>query len=450
MNPLKSPVFAEQVAFLRETQYWEREEIFALQLEKLRRLVDYVAEHIPFYREFLKREGLGADGLGGIEDVKKFPLLSKKFLQDNYERFLPFGRNKDTFEVRTTGGSTGTPLKVYADEDFYARDKANTEHYMEVFGLDIFNHRSIRLYGDKIDGKLLEQDIYWYVVEDRKLVMSCYHINKYTAKAYVDKINEFKPRYIHTRPSSILTLANYLHSERYSLKDPVEYIFCDGEYITDGQREKVERIFGGRLVNIYGHTEGCAVGHPCSFSNELHFMPQVGIVELLDKDGREVTKEGESGEMVVTGFNNLVFPLIRYRTGDIAVLGNQKCKCGRNYKILKSVEGRIQDYVVDAEDNLVPLAPAVFNYDDMDWAGIREFKVIQDRKGALSFKILPEEELKSDPDSFGAYFKRKMEEIFGSKFDIQVEFVDELNKTRIGKYRYLEQKLDLAGYFNIG
>ena len=450
MNPLESPVFTEQVAFLKDTQYWERGDILDLQLKKLQRLVRYAGERIPFYHELLNSGVLRDEGISAIEDVRKFPLLSKKFLQDNYDSFLPFGHDKSALEVRTTGGSTGTPLKVYADMDFYARDKANTEHYMEVFGLDIFNYRSIRLYGDKIDSDLLERGIYWYVVEDRKLVMSCYHISKETTKTYVDKINEFKPRYIHTRPSSILPLANYIHSEKYPLKNQIEYIFCDGEYITDGQRDRVENVFGGRLVNIYGHTEGCAVGHPCVFSNELHFMPQVGIVELLDKGGNEVVKEGESGEMVVTGFNNLIFPLIRYRTGDIGILGNQKCKCGRNYKILRSVEGRIQDYVIDGGDNLIPLAPAVFNYNDMDWGGIREFKVIQERKGVLLFKILPEEEVKSNPGSFESSFKRRMEEILGSKFDIQVEFVSELNKTRIGKYRYLEQRLDLAGYFNIG
>lgn len=447
MDCLKSPVFTERVVFLQNTQFMTREQLEDIQLRKLQYLVEYVSRNIPFYQDFLNREGLTPDDFKKIEDLKRFPLLTKKFLQENYDRFLPYGADKNALLHRTTGGSTGTPLTVYVDEDFYARDAANTQHYMQVFGLDIFSYKSIRLYGDRIPEDLLRKKAYWYLVENRKLVMSCYHINKNTVRSYVDRINDFQPMYIHTRPSSILPLANYMSYENLALKQPIRYIICDGEYLTDGQRRKIENAFQGRVINIYGHTEGCVVAHPCPKSDRLHFMPQVGIMEFLDRDGNEVTGEGAKGEIVATGFNNFVFPLIRYRTSDIGILGSDRCECGRNYRTLKSIEGRIQDYVVDKDGNLVPLAPAVFNYNDMDWRGIKEFKVFQEKEGALTLRILPEKETFAKANDMERMIKEKIEAIFGMNFKIDIEFVEALHKTEIGKYRYLEQKLNISQYF---
>ena len=172
-------------------------------------------------------------------------------------------------------------------------------------------------------------------------------------------------------------------------------------------------------------------------------MPQNGILELLNKNGNEVNKIGEKGKIVSTGFNNLVFPLVRYQTGDIGINGPKNCKCERNYKILSEVEGRFQDYVVDKNDNLVPLAPAIFNYSDMDWKGIDEFKIIQKNKGKLKILIQVNKKLRSQNQATLAYTKKKIGEILGSNFIIDTSFIEKLNKTSVGKYRYLDQKLKI-------
>lgn len=261
------------------------------------------------------------------------------------------------------------------------------------------------------------------------------------------KINQYRPVYIHTRPSAILPLARQILLSNSRLDFPIRHIFCDGEYITNGQRAIIEQAFQGRLVNVYGHTEGCALGHPCRFSDALHFMPQVGIVEVIDKDGEEVTHEGEKGELVVTGFNNFYFPLVRYKTGDIVIQGEQNCECGRNYRIIEKVEGRIQDYVVDRDDSLVPLAPAIFNYNDMDWKDVKEFKVIQKQKGELEILLQIESPAVNMDEQLEKYVKDSLSMIFGKGFNVEVRIVEELGKTKIGKYRYLEQHLDLTKYF---
>lgn len=448
MNPLESPIFTERVAFLLESQYWSQEKLQSLQLSKLRHLARHVQVRVPFYRDVMARENFTWEDIRSLSDIRRFPFIEKRLIQDNLDAFIDDHADRSRLIERTTGGSTGTPLTVCADDDFVARDKANTEYYMQALGLDIFHYRSVRLYGDMIEDALVNKGVYWYEKEGRKLVMSCYHIGRDTAPAYVNKINEYSPTYIHTRPSSILPLANYILAGDLELKAPVRLIVCDGECLTDGQRRTIERAFQARLANIFGHTEGCTVGHPCAHSEHLHFMPQVGLVEILDRNGEEVATPGDRGEMVVTGFNNFLFPLIRYRTGDIGVLGEPSCPCGRNYPILSNIEGRIQDYVVDRQGNLVPLAPAVFNYNDMDWKGIREFKVRQERPGELIIEIQPERNVLAQTDASRHLIEDRIGAILGKAFTVRATFVDAIPKTRLGKHRYLEQKLDLSEFFS--
>lgn len=444
---IESHVFEERIGFFRESQFWPREKLEDLQVKKLRYLVRHVQDNVPFYSEFLDREGLTWEDFTELEDLKRFPTITKEDVQNNYDRFLPADVDRDELYHMSTGGSTGNPLTVYMDFDDVARNKANTEHYMEVIGLDIFNYRSVRLYGDKIPEVRIEDGQYWYLDGDRKLVMSCYHVNKATVEEYVERIDQHEPTYIHTRPSAILPLARYIRSEGLELAEPIEYIIADGEYLTDGQRETIEDAFQGRVYEIYGHTEGCVFGCSCAESRLLHFVPQVGILELVDEEGDWVTEEGARGEMVTTGFNNLTFPLIRYRTGDVAVNTNERCNCGRNYTMVRSVEGRFQDYVVDAKDTLTPLAPAIFNYSDMDWKGIRNFKVYQERKGELLIEIVREDGHQEPRDEMKERVEERLSQIFAKTFDIEIEYTDSLPRTDIGKYRYLEQNLDTSKYF---
>ncbi|KIL97762.1 Coenzyme F390 synthetase [Paramagnetospirillum magnetotacticum MS-1] len=441
MQWFENPLFSERVEFLESSQYWPAERHAVYQLRSLRRLVHHVAAHVPFYRDFMAASGIRPEDILSIEDIKRFPIIDKKVIQAQPEAFLADGSDRATLLHRTTGGSTGTPLTVWFDGDLLARDKANTEHYMRAIGLDIFTWKSIRLYGDKIDPEITDTGRYWKLVDGRRLVMSCYHITHETAPAYVAELNRFRPRYIHTRPSSILPLAKYILQDGLAL-DPIRTIVSDGEYLTDGQRAVIERAFQGRLYNIYGHTEACVVGHPCHHSDGLHLMPQVGVTELLDEQGRDVTEPGGRGELVVTGFNNPVMPLIRYRTGDVAYLGEGGCRCGRHYQMLKGIEGRLQDYVIDAAGNPTPLAPAVFNYNDMDWKGIKEFKVIQDTPGELTILIVLEAELAADPAGSKAVLEQRIGAILAG-FRISITLVDDIPKTKIGKHRYLDQRLDV-------
>ncbi len=444
-DPLVAPEFTERAELLRASQFWPAARLADFQLAQLQRLARYCQERIPFYRDALRSAGALWTDLRSLDDIKMFPIIDKSVVVENADAFIPEGVDRDELICRSTGGSSGTPLRVYSDIAHYAKDKANTNFYMEVFGLDIFNYRSARIYGDVVDGA--DEHRPWRIDGGRRLVMSCYHITPDTAAGYVEALNAFEPRYIHCRPSAILPLARQILDQDLLLR-PIRNLFCDGEYLTDGQRRLIERAFQGRLANVYGHTEGCVFGFPCPHSDALHFPPQVGVLELLNEARAPVTSPGLRGEMVTTGFNNAMTPLVRYATGDIAIRGASACcDCGRDFPLLERVEGRLQDYVVTRSGALTPLAPAVFNYNDVDWRDVKEFRVRQERRGELTFQLVPIDLAARDRLAPPSDFTQALQRLFGDRFALHWEFADELPRTRVGKHRYLDQRLpiDLRG-----
>ena len=442
-SPLESLIFSERVAFLNESHQWTYDALQNYQREELRKLLRYVSCSVPFYKRLFKTEGLDWCDFESVRDLDKLPTIDKTVVQNNWKEFVPVGVDPKSLYYRATGGSSGSPLSVYMDFNHIARDKANTEYYMNQAGLSIFENRSVRLYGDKVPLKAIEAERYWYVAKDRRLVMSCYHVAESTAVSYVEAIDKFEPRYIHSRPSAILPLAQYINELGLQIKVSLDGIFCDGEYLTTGQREAIEKAFQTRVFLIYGHTEGCVMGFSCRESYALHFPPQIGVLEVIDQQGKAVHQDGARGEMVVTGFNNRMFPLIRYRTGDVGVIDTGACACGNHYSRLKTVEGRFQDYVVNRSGTLIPLAPLIFNYNDFDWHGIRQIQVFQDTPGVLILRIQAEPMSRKKAENISERVVNHLAEIAGGQFEFSSELVDELSRTAIGKFRYLEQKIDI-------
>ena len=111
--------------------------------------------------------------------------------------------------------------------------------------------------------------------------------------------------------------------------------------------------------------------------------------------------------------------------------------------MIKEIEGRKQDYVVNSNKEVIPLAPAIFNYNDMNWKGIQEFKVIQNRIGKLNFLMQLDKNLKVNLNTIN----QKLSKILGD-FSIKITIVKKLDKTKIGKFRYLEQNLKILKYFS--
>jgi phenylacetate-CoA ligase len=143
---------------------------------------------------------------------------------------------------------------------------------------------------------------------------------------------------------------------------------------------------------------------------------------------------------VGTGFNNWAMPLIRYRTGDIAVVGPKSCSCGRHYPLWERIEGRLQEYIVASDGKLVSLTAFIFGQHYHAFERIKRMQIIQNRPGAITVRLMvvpkwttrDEGELMDD-----------MSAAIGDDWEIEIEYVDNIELTARGKHRFVIQNLSL-------
>ena len=145
--------------------------------------------------------------------------------------------------------------------------------------------------------------------------------------------------------------------------------------------------------------------------------------------------------MVGTSFWSEGTPFIRYRTGDLAERGQIGCaRCNRQFEILTRIEGRKQDYVVTTDGGYVTLTALIFAQHFHAFGSIINMQLYQDRVGEVLVKVVPTSAF-SDQDI--NEIKTTMEGAVGGRLSVRVQIVDEIPRTQRGKYRFLEQKLDI-------
>lgn len=429
----------ERVALLREAETWSAEQHREYQLGELRRVLLRVQQHVPHYRRQFQDIGFDPEAVCSLEDIQALPLLAKETVRDNISSFLADDCDASTLIEMTTGGSTGNPMRVPWDQRFYALNTANTYYYLSVAGFTPGMHRSIRLHGDPIPNDHIDAGEYW-MTEGLRLTLSVHHISDETVAGFVNQIDAQDPEYIHAYPSALFILCECMERNRLHLKARIKAVFCDSETLYSWQRERFETLFGCKVYGIYGHTEGavCAITYPDS--DDLHLLPEVGFTEIIDSDGTPVTTPGGSGEIVVSGFNSTVFPLIRYRTGDIGTISDTPDVSGRHHPRLSQIEGRIQDFVIDRNGQQVAIAPALFDY-HFDWSGIDRFQIHQKARGELLFRLVLAKTKQPGGGDIAARVVSEFGRLLNREFNISAEIVDEIPLTPRGKFRYVEQEL---------
>ena len=135
-------------------------------------------------------------------------------------------------------------------------------------------------------------------------------------------------------------------------------------------------------------------------------------------------------------------PFIRYRTGDVGAYSSEKCVCGRNYPLLKRVEGRTYEYIVATDGSLIPLGPAIFAIHDAKFATIKQIQFIQEKPGELLIHAVRGRD--TSDEEIARYLLTTFDRKLGALFKLSVSMVDEVPRTSRGKHRYLIQKIPIG------
>lgn len=423
---------------LRLTEHWSPDSLLQLQKNLLMSVLRHAIEHIPYYQKRLDMRILS-----GIENpqelIRGFPFIDKQEIRANLMEFIN-GFKLKRLKV-TTGGSTGVPLAFYLD-------RFVTRQMEKAFIFDLWSRVGYR-FGDSIvnlRGRTPKND---NLVEYSRLFNTYYlsslNLSRKTIASYVGAMNSIRPRYLHGYPSTVYQMALLIESFGLKLDHQLKAVLCGSEKLFEYQKKKIEAVFGCRVFHWYGHSEYCALGGECEHSSLLHFYPQYGYVELLPTDLR--TDQNETiFELTVTGFNNKVMPLIRYRTGDYVVSNDkQSCQCGRPYLLIHDVIGREQEFVVDANEVPISATSLIFGQHYSLFEGVNSIRLRQDLPGTLEIIISKNE---SFNDRILENMKAALKRLLGDRMKVEFSFEDEPPKSPLGKEKLVDQKLNVRKYLS--
>jgi phenylacetate-CoA ligase len=244
-------------------------------------------------------------------------------------------------------------------------------------------------------------------------------------------------------PSNAFLLARYIKEYNLPNFSSLKGIICSSENVYEWQREYVEGVFKIPILSYYGHSEKCVIAAECGDSHRIEFYPHYGYVELINEKEQDCTKEDEPGEIVSTGFNNLAAPFIRYKTEDMGIFTQKTCENHPYWFTLKRIEGRKQNFIIN-KDN----APISAMHIDRPFWKIRNdiyaYQYIQDVPGKILVNI----------HAKGKLTDCQIEEIRSEflqvhfKFEIDIKQVDNIPRTKSGKFRYLIQNVNIQGLTN--
>ena len=337
-----------------------RKALEALQLTKLRSMLQQIYGPNRFYTEKLDAAGIHPESIKTLDDLKRLPLTSKSELVQAQSDALPLGSNA-TFEesaysrFHQTSGTTGTPLRVLDTPESWDWWGRCWGHVLAGAGLT----ENDRLFVPFSFGPFIG---FWAAVEGaRKINALMIPGGGRDSLQRLHLMKELGVTAMCCTPTYALRLAEVARESGFDLSQiPLRTLIHAGEPGANvpATKARIESVWNAKCFDHAGASEIGAHSFECEVQpNGTHVTESEFIVEVLNPETQEAVPEGEQGELIITNLGRIGYPVIRYRSGDLVVLNQQTCACGRSFARFEGgVLGRADDMVVVRGINVFPSA----------------------------------------------------------------------------------------------
>ncbi|MCM1006790.1 MAG: hypothetical protein NC485_02485 [Ruminococcus flavefaciens] len=385
-----------------------------IQSNSLKNLLEYATRYSDFYKSYKGKQ------------LKEFPIVNKTKLMENYESIVVPVSNipeqeSENVHIQKTSGSTGTPFAIYQDSRKRHRRVAELKYFGEMVGFKSHERlaqcRIWTNWQSKTKSQSFKENIFPINVskmDDETLSELCSTV----AKNKIVAIRAYASWYDN--------LLEYFLSGKgdITLLKTIKVMFSTSEALNVVTKEQFMKKWNIPIVECYADEEAGIMAHQFVDNNIFHLNHASYIFEILKLDSDEPAKYGEIGRIVITDLYNYAFPLIRYDTGDTAILqkGNEKTN-GWDY--FEKLYGRRLDLIYDTKGN--PTHPMSFARILKNLPGISQWQFIQKDKLVYELRINPKEDFDEE---------RTLSEVLsviGKDADLTIKYVDEIPVLASGK-----------------
>jgi phenylacetate-CoA ligase len=419
---LARPSELDELHWMERNERIDPEALASLQRERAAELVAFAMAHSDFYRERFR--GLDPRELLRPGAFERLPLLERTDLRAHRERIRTDEATARNVQHAVTGGTTGEPLRVMRDER--ANHRTLGWRLLRWWGVGPGENKAL-IWRD-VRPKWRHELMWW---PTRTVQMDANAIDERTTAAFVAGWERVRPAVLTGYVGAVIALAQFV--ERHGRKlTPPKAVGTTSAPITSGQKRYLAEVFGAPVYDHYQCIETPMLAGECARADGLHVLADSRWIEIVDEEGRPAAP-GEAGNVVVTDFRNRVFPVIRYRLGDVARFRAGACPCGITFPVLEPVRGRVTDVLRMPSGLVVAGEPmcAIFHA----WPeAVRQFQVYQAPDYSLTLRCVRG----SDPNA-EAVMRRVVENVRAKVRDevpVRLEVVDELRHDR-GKQRFI-------------
>lgn len=386
--------------------------------EKLKKLINYVSEYVPYYKKYTQR------------DFLSFPIINKMIIRENENDFLALGFDTSKAKAVTTSGSTGTPFTVYHDKKKRLRHSADNLFFMKMAGYNIGSP----LYYMRVWNKMCRHGRLSAFLTNIKQI----EIGNLSDSVISQIINGLQKD---KRRKALLAFAStyeafyqYLYRSGVSHIDAnIETIISMSEHLSDDTRKEIEKIFGSSVVSRYSNMENGFIAQQ-PVGEDFYLINNASYkVELLDLDRDVPVGLGKLGRIVVTDLFNYSMPLIRYDTGDLGMFGKVQYR-NRDVVALVSVEGRKADTIFQTNGNIA--SSYIITNTMWPYKEIRQWQFVQVSKCDYKFIINGHID-----DVQKQELENTLKEYLGEDAHFDYEFVNDIPVLSSGKRRMIVNQM---------
>lgn len=408
----------------RRFQYLPRQRIFDYQASMLKNLLDYASKNSEYYKDLLadvSYEKINSDNMNEV--LRNIPITTKQNLLSSGSRIVT---DYSSFAVsKTTGGSTGEPVKILKNAGALARERAATWRAYEWAGVTIGDPQA-RFWGqphslsDGYKAKVID------LIANRKRI-SAFNLSDESLMKYYYVLSKFKPAYLYGYVSVITKFADFIGRLKLEPIRSLSCVITTSEVLTSADRQTIRDGFNVPVFNEYGCGEVGSIAHECEHGN-MHLMSENLIVET--------DSSSSSGEVLVTDLFNYSMPLVRYRVGDFATLSEEYCGCGRTLPLISSVHGRAYDLIKTQRGVLIHPESVMYIFEDIQKKiqAFRQFQVTQESIRHFSVCVVPTERWSSDIRNI---IEVAMKKHIGEEISISFKEVEQITREKSGKMRVI-------------
>lgn len=423
---------------LKESQYWSVEDLKAHQETLLEKLLLHATNNVPYYKAVVAGRPELVQRQSVWETFDGFPFLTKEIIRSQGASMYA-DRGMGRTLAKTTGGTTGPPVRVLKDSNAMAHELAAAWRGFSWANIGIADRQA----------RFWSMPTSWRGRWDARVTDWICNRRRFSPIGYTtatfsrsfDFMRKDKPAYVYGYTSILTEFADYLVTESLHPEWPIKAVITTAESLSSRDRALIERGFGCRVYDEYGSGEIGTIAHECSMGR-FHVNSENMILELIDGTGSRIEKG--VGEIVITDLRNFAMPLIRYLTGDLAEIDQEHCDCGVRLPIIKRVIGRAYDALMlpDGRRFHGSIVSRLFSQLEKDGLCIDGYQLIQERDYSVVVKLVS---ARSNRELIEERIQKFIEKYLGNGITTRFEYVDSIAREASGKMRRVKCNVATGG-----